>query len=171
MDVIEVPESSLLEDSSSTASFMNQVRRAITSRLTSCFHQTPTKSLHSDISDSWNDLKDNYTHRSVAELFVLPSRTIADEMLEVYWKEVHILHPFLIPYQFIHLYQRLWTGDGSDCTEKFTFCILNLIFAIVCQVRKREDPVEKAAVAEVFCRRATHLLQVNLIGRGSLEHV
>ncbi|KIX99976.1 uncharacterized protein Z520_04614 [Fonsecaea multimorphosa CBS 102226] len=109
--------------------------------------------------------------QSIAELFVLPPRRVADDMMEKYWNEVYLLYPFLMRERFMPAYQRIWTGADRETDQRLLYCILNLIFAICCQISKRESPSEKAAAAEVFYKRASNLLQVNLISSGSLELV
>lgn len=164
MGTIEASESVVAEENSSAASFMIQIRKAIASSM----RPNSSPMSRKELLDSWDD-HTNYFHRSTAELYVLPPRKAADAMLEVYWNEVHMLYPFLLPHRFMESYRRLWLSEGNDSGDRMMYCILNLIFAIICQVTKRESPSEKATAAEVYRRRATHLLQVNLIGRGSLE--
>lgn len=169
MGNIEGSESVAPEESSSAASFMNQIRKAIAARFSSSLRQNPSSLAHKEFSDPWIDASTNHLHRSTAELYVLPSRAKADDMMDIYWNEVHILYPFLLPHRFMESYRRLWMAEKDSSSDEMMYCILNLIFAITCQVTKRVSPSEKAAAAEVYRRRATHLLQVNLIGRGSIE--
>jgi hypothetical protein len=150
---------------------MNQIRKAIAARFSSSLRQSPSSLAHKEFSDSWIDGGTNHLQRSAAELYVLPSRRTADEMMDVYWNEVHPLYPFLLPHRFMESYRQLWMAENSSSSDKMMYCLLNLVFAITCQVTKRMSPSEKAGAAEVYRRRATHLLQVNLIGRGSIEIV
>jgi hypothetical protein len=169
MGNIEASESAHLEDSSSAASFMNQIKRAVAASLSSSLNGNYRHQSHNNISDSSYDGRDGFSHRSTAELFVLPPRGLADEMMNTYWNQAYPLYPFLLPRRFMQFYHRLWEGKKGEIADRMTYCIINLVFAISCQITKREAPADKAAAAEVFCRRATHLLQVNLIGRASLE--
>jgi hypothetical protein len=149
---------------------MNQIKRAVAARFSSSLYQSQTN-LQSNFSDSSYEQNDDFFQRSAAELFVLPSRRVANEMMDIYWTQACPLYPFLLQHRFMQSYDRIWSGGGNEVAERLTYCIMNLIFAISCQITKREAPVEKGAAAEVFCRRATYLLQFNLIGRGSLEVV
>ncbi len=158
----------LPESSSSAAGFMTQIKSAITAKMS--ISRRPTASIpNKDLPDPWTDPRASLLGRSTTDLFVLPARCIADEMMGVYWGQVHILYPFLMPDQFNSLYQRLFSGEVSDASEVPTYCIMNLAFAIVCQVTKRESPGNKADAADVYYRRAALLLQTSVIGRCSFE--
>lgn len=169
MGNIGITENSYSEESSSTASFMKQVKAATAARLSSCSRRVPTTAFLHETPPPWMDPRLSQHGQSVAELFVLPPRRIADQMMDVYWKEVHILYPLLVRNRFEVAYQRVWSGEDHEGGQKLIYCTLNLIFAITCQVTKREAPKEKAAAGDIFYRRASQLLQFNVIGGASLE--
>ncbi|KIW23707.1 uncharacterized protein PV07_11886 [Cladophialophora immunda] len=171
MGNIGTTDNSYSEETSSAASFMKQVKSAMAARLTSSVPRTLATSFYNAAPVFHIDNRPNQHEQSIAELFVLPPRHVADDMVEMYWNEVYLLYPFLMRERFMPAYQKIWTGEGREADQRLLYCILNLIFAICCQISKRESPGEKAAAAEVFYKRALHLLQVNLIGSGSLELV
>ena len=157
------------ETSSSAAGFMIQMKSAIAAKFSTSNRRSLSSLPTRDIPDPWTDPRASLLGRSATELFVLPARRTADEMMEVYWGQVHILYPFLLPDRFNASYRRLFTGETADTTEVPTYCIMNLVFSIVCQITKRESPQEKAAAADVYYRRAALLLQTSVTGRCSLE--
>lgn len=168
MGNLEGVEHGRLKESSSAASFMDEIRSAVASKILSGLQDTPSPSFHSGSTVPWNK-PDTVFSRSSAELLALPSREAANQMMHVYWTEVHILYPFLLRPRFMESYEEIWTGRTKDVTRSATYCILNLAFALTCQVTKRHAPAEKSSAAEVFVRRATHLLEANVLRRASLE--
>ncbi|EXJ56366.1 uncharacterized protein A1O5_12633 [Cladophialophora psammophila CBS 110553] len=140
-------------------------------RLSSSAPQTLAVSFYNEIPIPRIESRQNQHDQSIAELFVLPPRHVADDMMEMYWNEVYLLYPFLQRERFMPAYQKIWTGEDRETDQRLLYCILNLIFAICCQISKKESPREKAAAADVFYKRALHLLQVNVIGSGSVELV
>lgn len=109
--------------------------------------------------------------QSGAELWVLPPRRAADEMLQCYWNEGHAMYPFIHRPRFQSTYRNLWTGEGEIGAERHTYCLLNAIFALACQITKRFCPSEKEHDAEVYFRRAKQLLEISVLYGGSLEAV
>ena len=157
------------EASSSAAGFMTQIKSAVAARISSSKQRPSMAMPNRDLPDPWADPRASLLGRSTTELFVLPARRTADEMMEVYWSQVHILYPLLMPQRFNPCYKSLWTGESHDTSEVPMYCIMNLVFAIACQITKRESPQEKAAAADVYYRRAALLLQTSVIGRCSFE--
>ena len=155
--------SSFGRSSSCAASFVKTINEAVAARLSLTRQQQSVA--------SWEELKVLQPGQSAAELFMLPSRKAADEMIEVYWHRFHVLFPFLCRPRFESVYQSLWTGECESINESSTYCLLNSIFAICCRLAKRSVGDEKDSAADYFSRRAIQLLQVNVIGSGSLELV
>lgn len=161
MGNIGITETSYEEGGSSVASFMKQVKDAVASRLSLPRQHT--------IITSRKSLQTPRPRQSAAELFVLPSRGIANGMMNTYWDEVHVLYPFLIRPRFTEVYRSLWDGEVEGIDEHLVHCILNTIFAITCQVHRRFAPEEKTRDAEIYFQRATRLLQVDVLANGSME--
>jgi hypothetical protein len=161
MGSIGVTENSYGEGTSSVASFMKQVKDAVASRLS-----LPRQ----EVSSASYRAMDMHRHdQFAAEYFVLPPRRIVDNMMDVYWNEVHVLYPFLCRPRFTQACRNIWNGDGKGLGEHLIYCILNTIFAITCQVHKRRAPEQKTADAEIYMHRATRLLQVDVLAGGSME--
>ncbi|KAJ9493819.1 hypothetical protein H2202_010674 [Exophiala xenobiotica] len=161
MGTIGVTENSYGEGNSSVASFVKQVKDAVASRL-SLPRQEAT-------DPPWRDPRIAQHRHSAAESFVLPPRRAADQMMDIYWNEVHVLYPFLHRPRFTKMYHSLWTGEADKVTDHLIYCILNTIFAITCQIHKRYSPEEKTADAEIYIQRATRLLQVDVLAGASIE--
>ncbi|KAH8810824.1 fungal-specific transcription factor domain-containing protein [Xylogone sp. PMI_703] len=171
MGNIGATEHSYLETSSSAASFMEQVKNAMAARLSSSIHGHTMVPFHNDPLLPRPGSKHSQHSQSIAQMFALPPRRAADDMIKTYFHEIHILYPFLIRDRFMRSYQAVWTGEDGEGEQRLLYCIMNLIFALSCQIKKRDAPDEMAAAAAIFYKRAVQLLQFNVIGGGSLELV
>ena len=170
MGNIGATEQSYPDGSSSAASFMKQIRSAMAARLPLASSQPLRSSFRNNQAMSLLDPKESQQIH-ITQLFALPSRRAADNMMRVYWNEVHTLYPFLLPTGFMQSYQQIWDGEEQEVGRSLLYCILNLIFAICCQVTKRDSPEESAIAANMFYKRAEQLVRLNLIGEGSIELV
>ena len=163
-------ESSYSEWGSSAASFMKQIQDTVAAKTSFPGHGRASQSARRDfLSPAVKSSQQGQWPNPVAEYCVLPPRRSADQMLEVYWKEVHHLYPFLHRPSFLRVYQSLWTADGPESNSKMAYCILNTLFAICCQVKKRSAPEEQGKSADIFFKRAMYLLRVDIIGPGSMS--
>ena len=149
MGNIGLTENSYGVETSSTASFMKMVKDSVAARLALPGYDSNAFSQHS--RPPWRDLSSPYSMLPTAELYMLPPKRIADEMTEVYWNEVHILYPFLHKPRFMRCYNALW-ADGDEVAYRQTYCIINIIFALCCQVTKKDSPEEQGTAADIFLR-------------------
>lgn len=168
MGNIGLTDNSYGPDSSSAAGFMKAIRGAIAARLGL---SNDKDSVVLPLSDpTWAETRlGGRLGLPSTELFVLPSRRACDDMLDVYWNQVHVLYPFLDKSRFMQVYQALWTGERETVSDRAIYCIVNCIFAICCQVTKKDAPDEKEMSAHIFFCRAKELLQVDLIGGAGLN--
>jgi hypothetical protein len=150
--------------SSSAASFMRQIKTAVDKRVSS-----PNQ----DISESVlgvspsNLLPAQKERQSTVCNYVLPPRKMADSLMEVYWSYVFPLYPLV---DSIHLrgeYGRIWTGEPLQSDENMLMCMLNVIFALSCQLADFIAPAEREASGAAFFSRAKDLLHFNLWDSGS----
>ena len=148
---------------SSAAAFVKQINDAIAARV--------SLPRHRDGVNAWEEWRVLQPGQSTAELFMLPSRKAADNVMEIYWNRIHNLYPFLCRPRFILVYESLWSGENEQITESANYCLLYSIFALSCQVSKKSKGDEKDAASHYHARRAIQLLQVNVIGTGSMELV
>lgn len=157
-----------LYGSSSAASFMKQVRDAAgASDPTSGMRQTSLRPLLR--RSPAEELRRFQNKHSIAKDFVLPSRRAANLMMEAYWVQVHILYPLLEKKSFTREFESLWTGEDISSNESMTFCILNMVFAISCQISQDVLSEQQEASSEVFFSRAIELLQLDILGPGSFQ--
>jgi hypothetical protein len=154
---------------SSAASFMDQVKTALATRLSTLASPSQSEPAAVDLPDPWTDPRLNLLERNRTEIFSLPPHAEADKMLAVYWSEIHALYPFLLQARFEAACAQLWSRTKNDTSEVPTYCIINLVFALYNQFTKKEAPKEKAALADLYYRRAALLLQTSGIGRCSQE--
>ncbi|CCX33498.1 Similar to Uncharacterized transcriptional regulatory protein C3C7.04; acc. no. O14130 [Pyronema omphalodes CBS 100304] len=165
---------------SSTLSFMKQIKRTVVIKRTSSaspqdFHvRTPTgnveglpaKRRRKEDDDFLEDLED----------FVLPPRSTADHLVECYWIWVHSLYPFLHRPTFMRTYQQLFdysvtNGEGNPEARppgRMFRCVLNLVFAFGCQFSPSIAPSRRDSSSDVFFKRSRLLLHVDILGSGSI---
>lgn len=98
--------------SSSAADFMKQIRELVDSRVGLPHQSLLDKSCGRTLSLShpwmWNQ---RAQQKSETKNFVLPSRTIADSLIDTYWTEVHTLYSFFHRPSFDQEYRRVWLGE------------------------------------------------------------
>lgn len=109
---------------------------------------------------------------------------MADALLDVYRKDVHIFHPWVHLDSFMALYRSIWSENdleegsdlpdiglgGSNCPETVFYCALNAMLAEACQFSDM-SPQDKRSCSTMFYERARTLLQVDLLDSGSLSHI
>ncbi|KAK9350162.1 fungal-specific transcription factor domain-containing protein [Lipomyces doorenjongii] len=125
---------------SSAGSFINQVR---------------TAAVRSDRGHS---------NLSLLHQTVLPARSKADQLLEIYWDIVYVLYPFVDKDETIFKYRSLWNGQAG-CEEDHMFvCVLNVIFALSCQLNGTIEARRREHSAKMYYQRAKELLDLWTIG-------
>ncbi|KAF7513314.1 hypothetical protein GJ744_009735 [Endocarpon pusillum] len=103
--------------------------------------------------------------------YVLPSRKVADGLLDVYWNAVHPLYPFLDRQQFQRMYEGTWAGEPSESDESLMMCTLNVVFALASQFSDSLAPKERETSARRYFDRAQDLLNLDLWDIGSVQLV
>ncbi|KAI9653554.1 MAG: hypothetical protein M1831_005936 [Alyxoria varia] len=99
--------------------------------------------------------------------FLLPSRKIADSLLDEYFRTLYLTLPVLDPKTFYQTYERLWTLKKDEKTNMSTFfCLLNLIFAISANAKQDLSPGQKS---QAFLNRARNLIHVEDCREGGRE--
>lgn len=121
---------------------------------------------------------------------VLPTRQLADYLLDIYWTKSYNLYPFIHRRSFQHAYANLWASAPSSQTPSPTpdlglgsagtsdphspgfHCALNAVFALASQLAGPELPLsDRRTLSERFFRRAEELLHVDVLDYGSLALV
>ncbi|CZR67077.1 uncharacterized protein PAC_16976 [Phialocephala subalpina] len=129
--------------------------------------------------------EDDDVQPSMQELLLPPRRT-ADELLHSYFNVVHPEMPVFYKPSFLQRYERLWTGsppppDGQERTfgtdRKLTrsdllfHCMLDIIFALGHVVRSLKSHSSSKSTQQIFIKRASRILTLDLIGKPSLRLV
>jgi hypothetical protein len=87
---------------------------------------------------------------------LLPPRDTADQLVNIYFKYVHTIFPFLHEPSFRKEYEMLWREQSGSNDVSLMYCILYLVFALGCQFSTLfEDPIEGG---DIYLNRAKSLL-------------
>lgn len=169
--VLDEPQSQEFFGRSSAGSFIKQVRKAIDGKIESPQCVEPADSILDRVQMSMLTVNGESQQQSNLN-YVLPPRDVADSLLAIYWKIVYPLYPYLDRYEIETGYQSLWTGQGLVPYDKPMFlCMLNIIFALSCQLSDAIKPEQREASADVFIVRARETLNLNMWQVGSLQSV
>ncbi|KAL2678716.1 hypothetical protein Neosp_009467 [[Neocosmospora] mangrovei] len=140
---------------SSVSSFMSHIRNVLdhhlVSRATSVEPDQTADMVQPQLATTMGD---QLSHVDV----VLPPRRRADHLLDVYWRCIDPLYPFLDRDQMESMYQRLWAGENLGEETKIFICLLNVVFSLSCNLNPRMEPEERGSNAAVFYRRSQALL-------------
>ena len=102
---------------------------------------------------------------------VLPPRKHADQLMDIYWRYIQPLEPFLEQERFTRSYEALFAGCPIDCDERIFISTLNVIFALSTQIQECMEPQEREEASDTYFHRAWILLSPEAIlwESGSLE--
>ncbi|RFU29006.1 hypothetical protein B7463_g7349, partial [Scytalidium lignicola] len=105
--------------------------------------------------------------------FELPSRQLADGLLDAYFNRVHRLYPFVHEPSFRAEYERLWVTPHPPAKQlrPEIFGILNIIFANGCEFYAAIPRDRVLSMAAEYVARAKSLVIPRALQAGSLEHV
>lgn len=165
--VLDEPQSQGFFGGSSAGSFIKQVRKAIDNKIESPQGVEPSNSILDQtqlsmlVPDGKSQQKSNLN-------YVLPPRQAADSLMALYWKIVYPLYPYVDRYEIETAYHSLWTGHYD---EPMFLCILNIIFALSCQLSDTIKPEQREASADIFFVRARETLNLNVWQAGSIQSV
>jgi len=149
-------------------SFMEGIRLAISSSA----QVSPTESMATPSSHARP--KRSHSARipvNDVDALVLPPRRTADHLVDLYFKYVHTLYPWLHEPSFRAQYESLWMtppGSASDDDPLF-YCLLNLVLALGCQFSTLfESSIHSG---DTFFNRAKTLLGFSIFDVGTLQVV
>ncbi|KAI9045932.1 fungal specific transcription factor domain-containing protein [Aspergillus affinis] len=111
------------------------------------------------------------TSRFAVDSCDLPSRQLADYLLQCYFGKFHSLYPFIHKPSFLRMYDSLWTptvvdvgnssagiGLGDPNVPSSTFlCALNIVLALGCQFSHLNHTAREATSADIFERSQRYL--------------
>ena len=152
---------------SSTMSFMEGIRLAISSST----QVSPTDSATPSANPRPNRSHSARIPVNDVDALVLPPRRTADHLVDLYFKYVHTLYPWLHEPSFRAQYESLWMtppGSSSDDDPLF-YCLLNLVLALGCQFSTLfESSIHSG---DTFFNRAKTLLGFSIFDVGTLQVV
>ena len=102
---------------------------------------------------------------------VLPPRRTADHLVDLYFKYVHTLFPWLHEPSFRAQYEGLWITqpDAASDDDPLFYCLLNLVLALGCQFSTLfESSIHSG---DTFFNRAKTLLGFSIFDVGTLKVV
>ncbi|KIV93441.1 hypothetical protein PV10_04654 [Exophiala mesophila] len=102
--------------------------------------------------------------------YLLPVRSTADSLLQLYWTDILPFFPFVHRPSFQERYEQLWVSDSPPPDDGF-HCLLNIIFAISSRVSGKTSLKAREASSTSFIARARELLQFDFLSPGTLETV
>ena len=152
---------------SSTMSFMEGIRLAISSST----QVSPTDSATPSANPRPKRSHSARIPVNDVDALVLPPRRTADHLVDLYFKYVHTLYPWLHEPSFRAQYESLWMtppGSSSDDDPLF-YCLLNLVLALGCQFSTLfESSIHSG---DTFFNRAKTLLGFSIFDVGTLKAV
>ena len=111
----------------------------------------------------------------------IPPRSLADNLVDSYWDWLHPLYPFLQKAAFAHQYAQLWSVGETDClgdcdsrhhwSHDLFNCILNLVFALGCQVCPMIDAPQRIEAGNMFYERSRSFISFGSLDDGGVELV
>lgn len=158
-------EESLVGDSSA-ASFMNRMKAVLDQHVSpGSAQQTHSTTPSAGTAGALRQRRFKTPH------YVLPSRQEADKLLEVYWRLVDALYPFVHKDDFMLKYQSLWTGSPTMDDEICFICLLNAIFAVACILDSSIRPQDRVSSGEVYFKRAQGFVDLDFLQFQSVHTV
>lgn len=117
---------------------------------------------------------------SSIETYSLPSRSMADDLLYIYFNRIHIFYPWVHTQSFMGAYDSLWSGEepervaasedvglgGDNCSSQVFYCAVNIIFALACEFHGWPSP-KREALSTMFYGRAKTLMDIALLSKSN----
>ena len=151
---------------SSATSFMNQIKKVINQQGSPPASRQQSQSVRGQAPLTVQP-SHSKQQRQILD-YVLPSRQKADHLLEIYWRLVDTLYPFLDKDEVVSTYRSLWTGNALDDEGPIFLCLLNVIFSLACILDPSVRPEERVSSANVFYQRSRELLDFELVQHQSI---
>ena len=164
MEGDEHGEESTVGDSSA-ASFMNRVKAVLDQKLT----PEPAQQAQSTSSAAVTNL--HRFRRFKTPDYILPSRQQSDKLVEVYWRLVDPLYPFIEKEDFMGKYRSLWTGNPTMDDEICFICLLNAMLAVGCLLDSTIAPGDRVGSGQVYFKRAQAYVDLNFLQLQSVHTV
>lgn len=101
----------------------------------------------------------------------LPTRSTADNLLNIYWSITYPLYPFVDREETEDAYLGLWQVDTSITVQRSFLCQINMIFAMAAQLDETVAPEKRVAISRVYLLRGKRQLTSELWEHASLQAV
>ncbi len=122
---------------------------------------------------------DDNAHQRALEDIVLPTRHLADRLLQCYWDLLHTVLPLLHRPSFEAEYAAIWqplsapaSGPRRSNHDLLVFhAILNMVLALGCRRDENLEPVRRESLANDFYERSCRLVSIEFLDHASLAVV
>ncbi len=147
--------------SSSSASFMRQIRTAI-----GLHKKAPGGSKSNAISHTLPRLPrgNSQTDGPHEAYLILPPRKSADHLFRLFWEYSDPIFPVLDKEFMLEQYAALWDPTRRvEINKQLFFCSLNLIFALASELDPGEKPQAQTKSADMYYQRAKKLMSFDML--------
>ncbi|KAK9311941.1 fungal-specific transcription factor domain-containing protein [Lipomyces starkeyi] len=92
---------------------------------------------------------------------ILPSRNLADHLVDMYITFIHSLYPFLHIPSFRNTYEQVWNGSHPLEKDPMFYAILNLVFALGAQFSDNIPTHNREETLHSYFERASRIIDLN----------
>ncbi|KAI8963458.1 hypothetical protein F5Y11DRAFT_365044 [Daldinia sp. FL1419] len=156
--------------SSSAGSFTSQIKAAIDARLGQMTQNHGSHTPHQTITSS-QDQSQHYRTATREVYYSLPQRRQADSLLNIYWRYVDPIYPFLDRGSFENSYRSVFNGATAQADERIFMATLNIVLALSTQLQETMDETQREPTCRTFFDRAQSLVKLDIWDTGSIELV
>jgi hypothetical protein len=119
-------------------------------------------------------ITDGSTSRSTSDngdIYKLPERHLADNLVDGYFDRVHPLYPFVHEGSFRAEYERMWAHMSDNPLRPLWYALLNLIFALGCEFCDAIPEETVMTTISPLVARSRHIIFSYGFSRSTLELV
>ncbi|KAF3059315.1 Acetamidase regulatory protein [Daldinia childiae] len=154
--------------SSSAGSFTSQIRIAIDARLGLTTANNASHILCQALAPGQR--QSYHQQATTKEIdYSLPPRRQADGLLEIYWRYVDTLYPFLERESFESSYHGIFNGTPIQTDERIFMATLNVVLALSTQLQETLGTEQREQTCRTFFSRAQSLVRLDIWDIGSIE--
>lgn len=101
--------------------------------------------------------------------WILPVRRVANNYVDIYFRDSFPLYPFLHKPTFLRTYEAVWNDDNGCGEDDLFYCVMNLVFAFgVLHEHSNTASQDLPQKADVYYRRCESKLTSEAISQGSV---
>jgi hypothetical protein len=101
----------------------------------------------------------------------LPSRSVADRLIDAYFERAHYMNPILHENKFRLRYLNTWNDQNPAPRQLSWYALLNMVFAFGSEVLRSEGTGDTTAGATKFVDQARNVVLSSGLGSSSLDLV